>query len=124
MNSSTDLKAKPATDAELLASAIDHADRGALESLILRHSQLVMTIARQTLRSPEDAEEAFQTTFLQLTTKATTIRDRQAVSCWLLRVAQNVSRQLLRTRERTAETVSPEVAGAKHDRTHSDRERG
>ncbi|QDU79798.1 ECF RNA polymerase sigma factor SigE [Polystyrenella longa] len=87
-------------DSELLGRVVSERDVSALESLIHRYSGLVMGIARQLLHRPEDAEEAFQSTFLKLTEKAPEIKDAQALAGWLLRVARNESYQLLRGQQR------------------------
>ncbi|MCA9040899.1 MAG: sigma-70 family RNA polymerase sigma factor [Planctomycetaceae bacterium] len=109
MNSQTKPPSPLVNDAELLARVVEQQDSAALETLITRHSGLVMGIARQRLARTEDAEEAFQTTFLKLIEKAAAIRDRQSLACWLLRVAQNESRQLLRDKQRGATSSEPEV---------------
>ena len=48
---------------------------------------MVLVVCRQVLGRYQDAEDAFQATFLALAHKAGTIRNRQLLWCWLREVA-------------------------------------
>ena len=61
--------------------------------------------AGRSLRDRQDAEDAFQATFLVLARKAGTIRDRKALSGWLYGVAFKVAAQV---RARTRRSRAPE----------------
>jgi RND family efflux transporter MFP subunit len=66
-------------------------DEAAFELLLWRHGPAVLGVCRRLLGDPNDAEDAFQATFLLLARKAGTIVRRQAVGAWLYRVAYRVA---------------------------------
>src|SRR5271167_3779380 len=68
----------------------------AFESLVKRHGPMVLGVCRSVLGRYQDAEDAFQATFLVLARKADTIRNREILGCWLHAVAH---RTALRARE-------------------------
>ena len=93
-------------DGPLLERFIARRDEAAFEELIARHGPVVLAICRRWLDDPRDVEDAFQATFLLLVQKASALRDRSAVSCWLqgvaLRVARRARANALRRRLREA----------------------
>jgi RNA polymerase sigma factor (sigma-70 family) len=75
------------TDAQLLESFLTRRDEAAFEALLLRHGPMVLGVCRRLLGNPEDAEDAFQATFLVLVRKGVSIRPRDLVGNWLYGVA-------------------------------------
>jgi RNA polymerase sigma factor (sigma-70 family) len=75
------------TDAELLERFIGSGDPAAFELLVWRHERMVLAACRRLLRNAEDVEDAFQSTFLVLVRKASSISQREAVASWLYKVA-------------------------------------
>jgi len=75
------------SDAELLERFTSVQDNNAFKMLVRRHERLVFGVCRRILRDFHDAEDAFQATFVALARKAGSISRRQAVSCWLYKVA-------------------------------------
>jgi RNA polymerase sigma factor (sigma-70 family) len=75
------------TDADLLARWVNGRDEAAFEVLLWRHGPMVLSVCRRLLRCAQDAEDAFQATFLALVRKAGSIGKREAVSSWLFKVA-------------------------------------
>jgi RNA polymerase sigma factor (sigma-70 family) len=76
-----------------------HEAETAFEVLVKRHGPMVMGVCRQVLNRQEDAEDAFQATFLALARKAGSIRDRRVLACWLYEVASRIA---IRLRARAA----------------------
>jgi len=74
----------------------------AFETLVKRHGPMVLGVCRHVLRRDQDAEDAFQATFLVLAHKAGTIHNREILGCWLYEVAY---RTAIRARERRARST-------------------
>src|SRR5262249_43168965 len=85
------------TDGELLTRFLSHRDKDALAALVHRHAPMVWGVCRRLLRSPHDAEDAFQATFLVLVRKAGTVMPRQMVGNWLYGVAHQTAVRLRTT---------------------------
>src|SRR5262249_54651831 len=78
-------------DQQLLERFIHQNDEVAFETLVQRHGPLVLGVCRRMLRHEQDAEDAFQATFLVLAQKAASIRKLGSVSSWLYGVAQRIA---------------------------------
>ena len=81
--------APPVADAALLERFVSQRDEVAFELLLRRHGPMVRGICGRLLRHVQDAEDAFQATFLALVKKAGSIR-RGSVAGWLYRVAYRI----------------------------------
>jgi RNA polymerase sigma factor (sigma-70 family) len=103
-------------DAELLRRYTASSDEAAFAGLLRRHAGLVWGVCRRLLPREQDAEDAFQATFLVLAEKAGTICRAQAVGSWLYGVAHRIARrarwQERRRREHEARTASAPVPPA------------
>jgi RNA polymerase sigma factor (sigma-70 family) len=75
------------SDAQLLARFIAGHDEAAFAALVRRHGPMVLGVCRRLLGHAQDAEDAFQATFLILARKAATVVRGEAVASWLCRVA-------------------------------------
>ncbi len=93
------------TDDQLLADFLSHRNGLAFEALVRRYGPMVFRVCRDIVGDPEDAEDAFQATFLVLLRQAGSIRDGSAVGRWLYEVACRISR---RERRRLARLRSQE----------------
>src|SRR6476619_964443 len=80
-------------DAQLLERFIEQRDPGAFEALVARHGPMVLSVCCGILRDPNDAEDAFQATFLVMVKKAGSIRGSDTLGGWLHRVARRVAIQ-------------------------------
>jgi RNA polymerase sigma factor (sigma-70 family) len=76
-----------ATDAQLLERFAAQRDQAAFAALVQRHGPMVLGVCRRVLRHEQDAEDAFQATFLVLARKAGSIGRRELVGNWLYGVA-------------------------------------
>ena len=80
-------------DTELLERCAGQHDEAAFAALVARHGAMVLAVCRGVLRSPQDAEDAFQATFLILARKAGSLRVDDSLGGWLHRVARRVAVQ-------------------------------
>ncbi len=97
------------TDAELLQRFVATKEEDAFAALLKRHGGLVMGVCRRALPCLQDAEDAFQATFLTLARHAASIRT-QAVGGWLYRVARRVAASAGKDRARRHARESRTVA--------------
>src|SRR6266498_909930 len=98
-------------DADLLRLFAAHRDGRAFELLLWRHGPMVLATCRRLLRHEQDAEDAFQATFLVLARKAGSVARGQALAGWLHRVACRVALRACRARRDTVplgEVIAPE----------------
>jgi RNA polymerase sigma factor (sigma-70 family) len=78
-------------DAELLRRFAAGHDEAAFEVLVWRHGATVLGVCERILHRPQDAEDAFQATFLAFVREAGSIGKRDAVGSWLYKVAYRVA---------------------------------
>jgi RNA polymerase sigma factor (sigma-70 family) len=95
-------------DAELLRRLVAQRDEAAFEVLVWRHGPLVLGLCQRLLRHSEDAEDAFQATFLALLGGARAIGKGASVSSWLYKVAYRIA---LKAKARAARQARPLPAG-------------
>src|SRR5438874_13713921 len=74
-------------DRELLRAFAGRRDESAFAALVERHGPLVWGVCRRVLRDAQDAEDAFQATFLVLARKAGSVPWRADAGNWLSPVA-------------------------------------
>jgi RNA polymerase sigma factor (sigma-70 family) len=78
------------TDAQLLGRFVDHRDEDAFAALVRKHAPMVWGVCHRLLPQ-QDAEDAFQATFLVLLRKAASFTPRPMVANWLYGVAHRTS---------------------------------
>jgi RNA polymerase sigma factor (sigma-70 family) len=102
-----------AEDGQLLERFVAQQDETAFAALVQRYGGLVYGLCRRILHDEQDAEDAFQASFLILVRKATTISKNTSVGSWLYGVAQRVALRAKadlarrRARDRQAEPRQP-----------------
>ncbi len=71
------------TDEQLLHAFVIQHDDSAFAALMRRHGPMVLRLCRRVLGHEQDAEDAFQATFLVLARNATALRNKSSLASWL-----------------------------------------
>src|SRR5947209_7426356 len=79
------------TDGQLLDCFLSQRDEAAFEALLGRHGPMVLGTCRRILRDGQEAEDAFQATFLVLCRKAASIGQGEFLGSWLYQVACRIA---------------------------------
>jgi RNA polymerase sigma factor (sigma-70 family) len=79
------------TDTELLQRFLADREEAAFEALVQRHGPMVLSVCRYVVQNSDDAEDAFQATFLVLVRRAASIRKPELLGNWLYGVAYRVA---------------------------------
>jgi RNA polymerase sigma factor (sigma-70 family) len=96
-------------DHELVERFLARREQDAFAELVRRHGPMVLNLCRSVLRHEQDAEDAFQATFLVLAKKAGSIRRPGAVAGWLHEVAYHLALKA-RTEGRRPAPLPPDEA--------------
>jgi RNA polymerase sigma factor (sigma-70 family) len=99
---------------ERFTTPLDEDAERAFAVLVQRHGPAVLRVCQGVLRDSNDAEDAFQATFLVLACKARSIRRRNSVGSWLFGVALRVASDMRRVAARRR-THERRVAGMKQE---------
>ena len=110
-------------EAQLIGRFVEENDSSAFEAIVERHGPMVWGVCRRWLRDPNDAEDAFQATFLILARRAGSIGRPERLGGWLHGVANKVAVRASReaARRPTAEAIA--IADEGRGDTLEERER-
>src|SRR5262245_40286825 len=97
------------SDRQLVARALAGGDEAAFQAILLRHGPMVYRVCWRVLQHAQDAEDAFQATFLVLAQKLRTVRQGASLASWLHGVAHRVA---LKARAQAAGRRRHEQEGA------------
>jgi RNA polymerase sigma factor (sigma-70 family) len=102
----------PASDGQLLDRFVAEKDPDAFAALMARHGGMVLGVCRRVLGHEQEAEDAFQATFLVLARKSGSIRRHDSLAGWLCRVAYRVAvtARARATRRRDLERQATDMA--------------
>ncbi len=89
-----------ATDADLLERFRACRDEEAFAELVRRHGPMVLGVCRRLLRNADDADDAFQATFLVLVRRGSAVRQLGSVGSWLYGVARRTALEARRSAAR------------------------
>ncbi|QEL15585.1 sigma-70 family RNA polymerase sigma factor [Limnoglobus roseus] len=88
------------TDGELLHRFGVDNNAAAFAAVLDRHGPMVLRVCQRVLEAREDAEDAFQATFLVLARKVKAVTWRESIGTWLYETAFRLSREVRRNRTR------------------------
>jgi len=88
------------SDEQLLSAFISRHDETAFAILLHRHGPMVLHVCRRLLSHEQDAEDAFQATFLVLAQNAASLRNKTALASWLHGTAYRTALKAKRTTAR------------------------
>lgn len=81
------VQTEPGPDGDLLDRFLANRDEAAFAELVRRHGPMVLAVCLRILRHQQDAEDAFQATFLVLARRAEMVRPQSTLGNWLYGVA-------------------------------------
>jgi RNA polymerase sigma factor (sigma-70 family) len=96
----------PLTDAQLLNQFVLDGAAEAFAEIVRRHGTMVFGVCRRVLGHEQDAEDAFQATFLVLARKAGAVRPMESLGRWLYGVAFRIARNAKSRRHRESERLA------------------
>ena len=101
-------------DPELLACFVSRREEAAFAALVRRHGPMVWGLCLRILRNEQDAEDAFQATFLVFSKMANSLRPQKSLAGWLYsvayRTAQKVRLDAARQRKREGLATMAKIA--------------
>jgi RNA polymerase sigma factor (sigma-70 family) len=106
-------------DGRLLARFLLSRDETAFAALVERHGPMVLGVCRRLLRQEQDAEDAFQATFLVLAHKAAALDGTGSLAGWLHTVAHRLALRL-RAQSARRQACEQQAAGTRPAEAHDE----
>ncbi len=103
------------SDRELLSRFTAWEDEAAFDALVERYAPLVWSVSWHVLGHQQDAEDAFQQTFLVLMRKAASIDNGESLGSWLHSVAYRTAKDIRKRRSRHNKHECPRELAQLHD---------
>ncbi|WP_088259100.1 sigma-70 family RNA polymerase sigma factor [Fimbriiglobus ruber] len=97
----------PSPDAVLVARFVAHRDDAAFAELAHRHGQMVLSVARRSVRDPHLAEDVAQAVFLVLARKAGRLTRPDRLAGWLFGVTRRLAQKAAVRHHRDAGRTCP-----------------
>ena len=88
------------SDEQVLHRFLANGDQMAFRALVQRHGSMILRLCRQVLGNAQDADDAFQATFLALIHQGKSIRKQTSLASWLYGVAYRLCRKAQRSAAR------------------------
>ena len=85
--------------------------RNDVENALSRHGQRIMHLAWSYLHNRADAEDVLQETMIRYMKSQQTFRDEEHEKAWLLRVAANLCKNILRSRSHEGGEIPDDLEG-------------
>jgi RNA polymerase sigma-70 factor (ECF subfamily) len=101
----------PGNPDTVLVAAAKNGNRNAFETLVERHEQKILFVARRITRTREDAEDVVQQSFQKAFTHLRTFEGRSAFSTWLTRIAITEALMFLRRSRGGREVLIDDLNG-------------
>src|SRR5262245_18084041 len=96
---------QPSDEETMLIGQALSGDRGAFETLVRRYDRGVLRLAGRLVRSPEDARDIYQESFLRLYRTLGRFRHECSLETYLYRIVTSVCLDYLRRRAARPETT-------------------
>jgi RNA polymerase sigma-70 factor (ECF subfamily) len=106
---SPDAESSSRTDSELVESFCEGRE-DAFDVIVKRHEATVRSVLYRVVGNADDAEDIAQETFMRVYENLNRFRGRASLKTWILRIAVNRARDLLRRRRRRPAAISLEKA--------------
>lgn len=105
MDSDSLLSEQLLSDSDLVEDFRANQNSESLERIVVRYGALVMGVCRRHSRNQQDAEDAFQATFLIMVTHISRLRKPESIGSWLFGIAYRVSTRLTKKSARQTESI-------------------